>query len=195
MEYTPKILAFAGSLRKDSFNKKVLKLAVSGAEEAGAKVTVIDLNDYPLPILNQDDEAKNGLPQNALALKKLMDEHDGLMIASPEYNSSISGNLKNAIDWISRQATPSEPMLKSFNGKVAVIFSASVGGLGGLRGLVHLRAILNNINVLVIPQQETLPLASQAFNDQGVLLDEAKKSSFKSLGRILTETLFKLRKS
>lgn len=194
MAYTPKILAFAGSLRNDSFNKKVLKLAVAGAEEAGAKVTVIDLNDYPLPVLNQDDEDKNGLPENALALKKLMDEHDGLMIASPEYNSSISGNLKNAIDWMSRQASPSEPMLKSFNGKVAVIFSASLGGLGGLRGLVHLRAILNNMNVLVIPQQETLPLASQAFNDQGVLKDEAKKSSFKSLGRILAETLVKLRK-
>lgn len=193
MTSMPKVLAFAGSLRKDSFNKKVLQIVAEGAKEAGVEVTVIDLVDYPLPIYNQDDEDRSGLPAKALELKELMQAHDGLLIASPEYNSSISGVLKNVIDWMSRKKEPSEPMLNAFNGKVAAIFSASQGALGGLRGLVHLRSLLNNINVLVLPQQETLPLAHQAFNPQGELLDQSKKSAFKQLGKTLAEALIKLK--
>ena len=109
----PKILAFAGSARKDSWNKHMVRIAAVGAQStsdqsAGAEVTVIDLADYPMPILNLDDEAATGLPPNARKLKDLFLAHQGLLIASPEHNSSISSLLKNTIDWVSRPV-PNEP--------------------------------------------------------------------------------------
>src|SRR5574340_1703531 len=120
--------------------------------ENGVDVTVIDLRDFAMPLYDGDLEQKEGLPSNALKLKDLMKSHHGFLISSPEYNSSISGVLKNTIDWASRQSDGEAP-LACFNGKVAGIMSASPGGLGGLRGLVHVRAILENISVLVIPEQ------------------------------------------
>lgn len=164
MNKKPKILAFAGSLRKDSFNKKLVKIAAEGAAAAGAEVTVIDLKDYPLPVYDQEIEETQGLPENALKLKELMWSHDGFLIASPEYNSSLSGALKNMIDWTSRMAKKDEVYLSCFIGKVAVLLSASPGQLGGLRGLTHLRALLNNVFCLVLPQQKTLSQADTAFN-------------------------------
>ena len=102
MAYTPKILAFAGSTRKDSFNKKLVKITGEAARLAGAQVTYLDLRDLPMPLYDGDLEAEQGIPQNARKLKALMLSHDGLLISAPEYNSSISGVLKNAIDWASR---------------------------------------------------------------------------------------------
>jgi len=154
MQKKPKILAFAGSLRQGSFNKKLIKIAAKGAEEAGAEVTYIDIRDFALPIYDGDIEQKEGIPENAMALKKLMWAHEGFMISSPEYNSSISGALKNIIDWTSRPATPQEVYLSCFIDKVAVLMSTSPGALGGLRGLVHLRSILENIYTIVLPTQK-----------------------------------------
>lgn len=134
MEYQPKILAFAGSLRKESYNKKLVKIALRGAEEAGAKVTYIDLRDYPLPIYDQEIEDSQGLPENALILKKLMQEHEGFLLACPEYNSSMSAAFKNVIDWTSRNASPNEVFLSCFMDKVVALMSASQGPLGGIRG-------------------------------------------------------------
>src|SRR5579862_7573987 len=113
---TPRILAFAGSLRKESFNKKLIQIAVQGARRAGAEVTCIDLKDYPLPVYDGDLEAASGLPENAVKLKKLFGGNDGLMISAPEYNSSITAVLKNVIDWVSRPL-PGEGGLASFTGK------------------------------------------------------------------------------
>jgi NAD(P)H-dependent FMN reductase len=192
MTYKPKILAFAGSIRKDSFNKKILKIAAQGAEEAGADVTIIDLHDYPLPLYDQDIEASSGLPPNALKLKQLMREHQGLLIASPEYNSSISGVLKNTLDWISRPENANEPFLDCFNGKTAALMSASPGFLGGLRGLVHLRSILGNINVLVMPNQVTLSKANEFFDPAGNLTDNEKTTALKSLGKSFSDLLTKI---
>jgi NAD(P)H-dependent FMN reductase len=187
-----KILAFAGSLRKDSFNKKLVKNAMRGAELAGAKVTYIDLNDYPLPIYNADIEVNEGLPENALKLKKLLWEHQGLMIASPEYNSSVSGVLKNLIDWTSRPATPEEVYLSCFIDKVALIMSASSGNLGGLRGLVHLRSILENIHTWVMPSQKAIPDAANAFDAEGNLKKEGDRKMIEELGKKLVEKTKKL---
>ena len=117
-------------------------MAADAARDAGAEVTLIDLRDLPLPLFDGDLEDKQGLPENAKKLKALLRAHDGLLISSPEYNSSITGVLKNAIDWASRAETDDEPPLVCFRGKVAALLSASPGALGGLRGLVHLRAIL-----------------------------------------------------
>ena len=138
---TPRILAFAGSTRRESFNKKLVQSAAKGAREAGAEVTLIDLKDFPLPLFDQDLEAEQGMPDNGAKLKKLFIHHDGLLIASPEYNSSVTAVMKNAIDWVSRPA-PGEPSLVAFRDKVATLMSASPGALGGLRGLVHVRSIL-----------------------------------------------------
>src|SRR5262249_20872213 len=152
-----------------------------GARTAGAEVTVLDLRDLPLPLYDGDLESRDGLPDNARRLKELMLAHQGLLIAAPEYNSSITAVLKNAIDWASRPA-PGEAALACFTGKAAALMSASPGGLGGLRGLVHVRAILSNINVLVIPDQVAVPRAFEAFQPDGTLKDAKQHAAVVALG-------------
>lgn len=187
----PKILAFSGSLRVGSYNTKLVQLAAEGARKAGAEVTFIELRDYPLPVFDEDLEAA-GPPENALKLKELMLSHDGVLISSPEYNSSITAALKNAIDWISRPIA-GKPRLACYVGKVAGLVSASPGALGGLRGLVHLRSILGNIEVLVLPDQVSVPNADKAFAPDGQLLDAGKQAAVAGVGEKLALTLMKLK--
>ena len=191
MASTSKILAFAGSTRIESYNKKLVKIAAAGAQAAGAEVTYIDLRDLPLPLYDEDLEAQEGLPANARTFKDLLISHQGLLIASPEYNSSLTPVLKNAIDWASRPA-PNEAPLAAFAGKVATIMSASPGALGGLRGLVHLRSILGNIKVLVLPDQIAVSKAYEAFNPDGTLVDPKQQEFIEKLGDGLTKILLKL---
>ncbi len=159
----PKILAFSGSIRRDSWNRKLIQAAVDATRAAGGDVTLIDLADYPLPIYNGDLEDKEGLPDNALRLKALFKEHDALLISSPEYNSSIPPLLKNTIDWVTRE-WQGESGLVPYQNKVAAIMSASPGSLGGMRMLPHLRQILNALGVLVLPGQFALAHADTAFD-------------------------------
>lgn len=187
----PKILAFAGSLRKDSYNKKLVHLAALGAKEAGAEVTVIDLKDYPLPVYDQDLEEREGLPANALKLKELLWANDGFLISCPEYNSSMSGALKNMIDWVSRPATSAEVYLSCFIDKAIVLMSASPGQLGGLRGLVHVRAVFSNVFSLVLPQQKSISMAGEAFNPDGSLKDAKQQAEVENLGSVLAKFLVK----
>ncbi|HEY9748284.1 MAG TPA: NAD(P)H-dependent oxidoreductase [Allocoleopsis sp.] len=191
MTDAPKILAFAGSTRTGSYNKTLVKIAAAGAQAAGAEVTYLDLRDLPMPLYDADLEAAEGIPENALKFKELMTAHQGLLIASPEYNSSMSGVLKNAIDWASR-SLPGEPMLAAFNDKVAAIMSTSPGALGGLRGLVHVRSILSNIRVLVIPDQVAIPKAHEAFDADGRLKDSQQQDSIEKLGARVAHILSKL---
>ncbi len=191
MTYIPKILAFAGSTRTDSFNKKLVKIAEEGAKAAGAQVTYLDLRDLPMPLYDGDLEIKEGIPPNAQKFKELLLAHQGLLISSPEYNSSISGVLKNAIDWASR-ALPGEVPLACFTNKVAGLLSASPGALGGLRALVHVRSILGNIKVLVLPDQIAVPKADQAFNTDGSLKDAKQHSAVQNIGSQLARMLIKL---
>lgn len=170
-----KILGFAGSTRKDSFNKKLVRAGLDHAQKLGAQITFVDLADFNLPLFDEDLE-KNSPPADAQKLKEIFIDHQALLIASPEYNSSISAVLKNAIDWVSRSAV-GEPPLIAFRGKVAGLMSASPGGLGGLRGLVHLRSILGNISVLVIPEQYALGQAQQAFDTNAKLSDPKSQAS------------------
>jgi len=193
MPTKPKILAFAGSTRTDSLNKKLVRIAAAGAKAAGADVTVIDLRDYPLAVYDGDNEEREGLPANAKKLKQLFLAHDGLLISSPEYNSGMSGVLKNVIDWVSRKETDDEKDLACYTGKVAVIMSASPGGLGGLRGLVQLRSILGNIKVLVLPEQIAIPAAHEAFNADGTLKDAKRQAAVEKLGATLAQTIAKLK--
>ena len=189
----PKILAFAGSLRRGSWNKMLVRAAATAAAGAGADVHIADLRDFPLPIFDEDLERENGTPTEAMALKKLFVAADGLLIASPEYNSSISAALKNAIDWVSRPA-PGEAPLVAFTGKTAAILATSPGGLGGLRGLVHLRSILGSIGVLVLPEQTAIPKAHEAFASDGSIKDAKTAAGVAAIGRRLAELTASLKR-
>lgn len=189
MPNNAKILAFAGSLRAGSFNKILLRTAVAAAKAEGATVTTVDLADYPMPIYDGDFEAEHGLPEGAQRLKALFMEHNGLLIAAPEYNGSITAALKNTIDWVSRQDGSAD--LSCYTGKTAGLIAVG-GGMGGLRGLVHVRQILTNIGVLVIPAQATVSGAWTAFDDNGALKDESHRTSVENVGASLAQTLGKL---
>ena len=189
----PIIIAFAGSTRTGSFNKKLLALASEAARAAGANVTVVDLREFALPLYDQDLEDASGLPEEAKKFKTLLRESDGFLIASPEYNSSITGALKNAIDWASRSESDDEPPLAAFRGKVAALCSASPGALGGLRGLVHLRAILGNIGVIVLPDQVCISTAHEAFDEAGKLKDGRKAKQVAALANGLVQFVSKLK--
>ena len=191
MAITPRILAFAGSTRTDSYNKRLVKIAAAGARTAGVEVTLIDLRDFPLPIFDGDLEARDGLPANGRKLKDLFLAHHGLLISAPEYNSSITAVLKNTIDWVSRPVAGEAP-LACFDGKAACLMSASPGALGGLRGLVHVRAILGNIKVLVLPDQIAISKANEAFNPDGSLKDPKQQAAVEGLGAQLARVNTKL---
>jgi NAD(P)H-dependent FMN reductase len=164
-----KILAFAGSLRHDSWNRKLLRAAVDAARAAGGDVTLIELADYPLPLMDEDLEAREGLPDNAQRLKALFKDHDAFLIASPEYNSSIPPLLKNTLDWVSRE-WQGESGLVPYRDKLAAIIAASPGQFGGMRMLPHLRQVLNTLGVLVLPGQFSLPHAGTAFDPENGML-------------------------
>lgn len=184
-----KILAFAGSLRKDSYNKRLAKVAAAAAAEAGAETKLIDLRDFPLPVFDEDLE-RAGTPDAAIEFKRLLVQHQGFLIASPEYNSSITAALKNAIDWASRPAD-NEPPLVAFQGKTAALLAASPGALGGLRGLVHVRSILGNIGVVVLPDQLAIPKAHEAFNGD-LLTNERHLRRVAAIAKQLAEVTAKL---
>lgn len=188
-----KFIFFAGSARKESVNKKLCRIAADMAEAMGADVTCIDLADYDMPLYNGDWEEENGVPENAVKLKKLFQEADGFFIAAPEYNSSITPLLKNTLDWLSRQYEEGEPMLSAYKGKVAGLCSASPGGLGGMRGLVVLRMMLGNIGVTVTPTQACISGAYGAFDDDGNLKDEKNVKMLKGAVQEFVETAQKLR--
>lgn len=186
-----KILAFAGSTRKDSFNKLLVRQAAKGAEDAGAEVTVIDLKDFPMPLYDGDDEAANGIPAKAKELKKLMQESDGFLIASPEYNGGYTGVLKNAFDWASRKEQKGE--VSPFSGKTAVLLSTGPGKLGGLRGLMQLRGVMDDLKVAVLPPMHAVGGATTAF-ENGVLKDPGMAKTVEGLGATLAKHLQQLKK-
>ncbi|HEY8961401.1 MAG TPA: NAD(P)H-dependent oxidoreductase [Luteolibacter sp.] len=182
-----KILILSGSARRESFNAKLAELAVAHALGRGVEVdyaTGAQLRE--LPMFDQDQEAKEGMPGVAKALKHRFQNADAVVLACPEYNSSVTPLLKNALDWVSRPEAEDEPDLIAYKGKVAGLLSASPGRLGGLRGLVHVRSILGNIGVLVVPTQLAVPQAMDAFDDEGKLKD-AKQA--KSLTKVVDEVI------
>ena len=184
-----KILAFAGSYREHSYNKRVLAVAAEGARNAGAEVTVLDLRDHPLPIFCADGIENGQFDQNALKIQEIMAEHDGFLIASPEYNGSIPGGLKNMIDWISR-ANDRFKMYEPVKGKTAALITASPGQFGGLRCLSHLRGVLSILSIHVLPMEVAVPFVSQKFDGEGLeMTDEKTKSILESLGANLVHRL------
>ena len=188
-----KLLFFSGSTRSGSYNTLLTQQAVSIANTLGkVQITLIDLNDFDMPLYNGNLEQKSGLPAAAIDLKTLFKEHHGIFISSPEYNSSLSPLVKNSLDWISRKQNNDEPDLIAFKGKIIALASASPGNFGGLRGLVPLRSMLSNIGALVIPTQLCISAAHQAFDEQGNLKDTKSHSMLTTLVQQLIDTTRKL---
>lgn len=187
-----KLLAFAGSAREGSWNKKLVAIATDGAREAGAEVRVVDLRDHPMPLFDLDLEEREGLHPKAREFRELMIASDGFLISCPEHNSSITALLKNSIDWASRQQ-PGEKPFACFADKVVALMSASPGALGGLRGLVHVRAILGNLGMIVLPGQVALSAAHEAFAEDGSLKDAKRHASVRKLGADVALMAAKLR--
>jgi len=188
---TPRILAFGGSLRRVSFNHRVVQVAADAAEAAGAEVTRIRLSDFPLPMFDEDFESANPLPEAAARLKGLFREHHGLLIGCPEYNSGITAVLKNTIDWVSRPEEGHAP-LDCFDGTYVGLVAASPGGLGGIRVLPSIRVLLSNIKCTVIPEQAAVSKVHELLGDDGGITDERTRGMVEQVGRSLAGTLVKL---
>lgn len=184
----PTILAFAGSVRSESFNRRLLPAAIEGARGAGAEVEHIELADYPLHLFDQDREAREGVPENARKLKTLFKARRGLLLACPEYNSSITPLLKNTLDWISRQ-DGAESGTVPYKNKVVGLVSASDGRWGGMRGLRHVREILTTLGCIVLPEQYCLSAASAAFDEQGRIKDDKVRKGAAAVGARLATVL------
>jgi chromate reductase len=183
---SPRILAFSASARRESLNRKFLALAVEAAREAGGTVTLLDLNDFVLPLYNGDLEDKEGLPANAVKLIGLVTEHDALLVASPEYNSMITPLLKNTVDWCTRaEANP-------FEGKVAAVISASPGMYGGVRSLQLAQQLFLKLGCHVVPGQCVLPNADKAFDAQGRPANPRTQKSVQALAAKLVLTATRL---
>ncbi|GEK73826.1 MULTISPECIES: NADPH-dependent FMN reductase [Halomonas] len=191
MSQSPRILVFAGSARRGSFNKRLAKLAAERIEAHGGRPTLIDLADYPMPLYDGDLEETSGLPESALALREQLAEHQGLLIASPEYNGFITPLLKNTIDWLTRPHQ-GDSGLALFQGRLAAVVAASPGGLGGLRGLALIRQLLGNIGVTVLPDQLAVAGAGDAFDEEGRLVQEGQRKSLDGICRRLVEDLERL---
>lgn len=167
-----KIIAFSGSTRSGSVNTRLLGAAVKELTQSDCEITRISLADYPLPLYDGDLEAKDGIPENAKKLAKLLNANDGMFITCPEYNGSLSPLMKNTIDWISRVSEVDGEKVSPFRGKVCAIASCSPGGMGGISMLYHLREILVRLGVLVISEQVAVGNAGSAFDDMDSLTDE-----------------------
>nr|WP_321455168.1 NAD(P)H-dependent oxidoreductase [uncultured Cohaesibacter sp.] len=164
-----RLLCLAGSTRSGSFNQLLAGAMAKELSLLEMDVTFLSLQDYPLPLFNADDEAGSGLPENAVKLAKMLASHDAVFIASPEYNGSLTPLLKNTLDWISRvPKTGRSP----FTDPVYAIGSASPGKFGGMRSLAHLRDILSALGALVIPEQLSISMAHQAFDEKGNLSND-----------------------
>lgn len=184
-----RLVAFAGSVRKDSFNRKLVRIAAEGASRAGAGVEVLELSEYPMPLMSEDLEAEKGMPEAAGRFKGKLLEADGFIISAPEYNSSITPLLKNCLDWASRTETPDEPPLSAYRGKTAVLMSASPGSLGGMRGLVPLRLMLMELGVTVLPAYRCISSAHEAFAEDGSLKNGRDMKAVMGLGASLCRAL------
>jgi chromate reductase len=174
MPQTPvKILVFAGSLRTGSFNGRLAARMIKELTLLDADVTHLSLADYPLPLYDADLEAKSGVPDNALRLKRHFMGHRAVFIASPEYNASVTPLLKNTLDWISRVREGGEPPLAAYRNRVFALGSAAPGAYGGMRSLMALRQVLElGCGALVLPEQISVRGAASAFDDHDNLRDE-----------------------
>jgi len=182
-----KILVIPGSLRTGSLNAKLAATIALELVQAGAEVTRVSLSDFPLPIYDGDLQAKSGIPKNALNLKRMMGSHHGVLIVTPEYNSSVPALVKNTIDWISRVQDPHEARGQVFRERAFAIAAASGGRLGGTRALAALRLILTACHATVVPNQLALSFAEDAYDDKDRLKHASDIEALNAVVRQLIE--------
>src|SRR5262249_33852476 len=169
----PRILVFAGSIRSGSFNARLAAHAARELARAEAEVTLISLADYPMPLYDGNVEALSGPPDNAMRLKRSMCAHNGIFIASPEYNASLSPLLKTTLDGVSRVREAREPPLAAYKNRAFALGAASNGTYGGMRSLMALRHVLElGCGALVIPEQVAVREAATAFDEMDRINDE-----------------------
>ena len=184
-----RLLAFSGSTRKDSLNGQVLQTAIAGAESVeGCTVTLIHLSDYTMPLYHGDDELAHGLPESAQKLLRLFEQHDGLLLASPEYNGFFTPLIKNTFDWMSRTEPDGQGGLRVFKRYPVSLVSASPGIVGGLRSLMMVRMYLGNLGFLVLPEQ--VAVTGQKMKD-GKITDERLEAQVKAIGAGLAKCTLK----
>jgi chromate reductase len=182
-----KILVIPGSLRSGSLNARLAAAATHEFALAGAEVTRISLADFPLPIYDGDLQTKSGVPKNAVNLKRMMSAHHGVLIVTPEYNSSVPPLVKNTIDWVTRVQDAHETRGQVFRDRAFAIAAASENRLGGTRSLAALRLILSACHAVVIPNQLALSFASEAYDDMDRLKHPADVEALQALVRQLIE--------
>src|SRR5216684_6851261 len=182
-----KILVIPGSLRTGSLNARLAAAAAYEFAQADAEVTRISLGDFPLPIYDGDLQTKSGVPKNAINLKRMIGAHHGVLIVTPEYNSSVPPLVKNAIDWVSRVQDSHETRYQVFRGRPFAIAAASESRLGGTRCLAALRLILSSCHATVIPSQLALSFADQAYDDMDRLKHPADIEALNALVRQLID--------
>jgi NAD(P)H-dependent FMN reductase len=185
----PRILVIPGSLRAKSYNVRLAALASKQLTLADADVTRISLVDYPLPIYDADTAEESGPPRNAFKLKQLMSAHQGIFIASPEYNASLTPLIKNTIDWISVVRERGEPPLAAYQNRVFALGGASPRRSGASHSLLALRQVLAvGCGALVLAEQVTVPNAEHAFDDMDELTDAGAANQLKVVVRKLVDT-------
>ena len=164
-----RLLAFAASLRRASWNRRLIAIAAAAAERLGAVIDSADFHEFDVPLFDGDVLAASGVPPGALELARRVTRADGVMIASPEYNFSLPGTIKNLIDWLSRiKPVP-------LRGKTAMLLSASNSQVGGIRGLWQLRIPLEGLGMIVSPDMYALPWADRAFDEEGHLKEKERQ--------------------
>jgi len=182
-----KILVIPGSLRSGSLNARLAAVAAYELVQLGAEVSRISLADFPLPIYDGDLQTKSGVPKNAVNLKRMMSAHHGVLIVTPEYNSSVPALVKNTIDWVSRVQDAQEARGEVFRGRAFAIAAASESRLGGTRSLAALRLILTACQATVIPNQLALSFASSAYDDMERLKHPADIEAMGAMARQLID--------
>lgn len=182
-----RILVFAGSIRSGAFSGKTADAALKELVLQGAEATRLSLADYPMPILDQDLEKEHGIPQNAMRLARQFAAHDGVLIATPEYNGSIPPLLKNAVDWVSRVREDGGRPFRPMAGKPVALCSSSAGRFAGIRCIAHLRSVLVRCRMEVITPECSVPSGAEAFTDMGDLKDESLRRSMQAVAATLIE--------
>jgi chromate reductase, NAD(P)H dehydrogenase (quinone) len=167
-----KILVFSASLRAESLNTRLARLAADAIERQGAAADLASMRDFDSPSYDGDAEASDGMPPGAQALRHRIEASHGFVIASPEYNGSMPGVLKNAIDWVSR-ARP-----QPFNERHGLLLSASPSMVGGNRGLWALRVPLEHLGARIYPDMFSLAQAHSTLDDAGVIANERLRGRF-----------------
>ena len=179
-----RLIAFSGSARRESFNRRLLAVMVQGAEGEGAAVTVAEPREFAMPLYDADLESAEGLPAAAARLQELFADHDGLLLATPEYNNFFTPLVKNTFDWLSRPLAngSGKPGTVHMRGKPAGIAAASTGALAGIRSLLHTRLYLSNLGFIVVPEQIGVPKATEAFDPEGRLTDSRLHAGVEGVG-------------